>query len=134
MRMPALAALGLCAALVTPASATGVQGGVYAQITPDETGGACLTVSANGTFAGEFSAAGLVTAIIQDGVVVISPIQGAVPLVGTDNATACIPGVWGAHSVRGDVVFTVAVADQTREFAAEVLVCTYGEGSPLPCV
>ena len=133
MRTPALAALGLCAALVSPASATHVSGGVDATIVPDETGGACITVTGTtGTFAGEFSGAGLVTAIIQDGVVVISPIQGAVPIVNT--TTACIPGVWGAHSVRGNVVFSVLVADQTREFYVETLVCTYGTGTPLPCV
>ena len=131
MRTPALAALGLCAALVTPASATHVSGGLDATIVPDETGGACITVTgATGTFAGEFSGAGDINAIVADGVMVFRPMLESVPIVNT--TTACIEGVRGGYHVSGHVVFRVAVADQTREFYVENRACTYGSDE-LPC-
>ena len=132
MRMTALAALGLATALTSPASAVGVETAAIATITVDETAGACVTVNTPGTYVGEFSAAGVVTAIIQDGVVVVSPVTGARPLVGSGSTTTCIPGVWGAHSVRGNVVYSLKIVDSRRDFVLETKVCTFG--GPLPCV
>lgn len=134
MRLTALAVLGLGAALVSPASAVEVSSGLSATITVDETAGACFEVRANGTFAGEFTASGYVTAIVADGVMVPGPIAGAHPIIGYYYDKACIPGVWGAHSVSGEVVYTATVVDETGEYSTEVKVCTFGSDLVDRCV
>jgi len=128
MRLTVLAALGLCAALTAPASAVEADLGVSVQISLQGDGGACVSYSSPEADVGQFSAAGVVTAIVADGVMKIAPIAGVKPLVGPGSAGGCIPGVYGAHSISGTVVYEVTLDTLDGDYV-EVLVCNYGGGT-----
>ena len=117
----------LVAALASPASAVGAGVGVSAPISVDSGGGACVTVSAPGTYVGQFSAAGTVTAIVQDGVVKVFPIAGVVPLVGSGTRTYCIAGA-PTPARSGTVAYEVNVSTVTGDYA-EAKVCVFGTRS-----
>lgn len=124
----AVALLGLVSA-VRPATAVGIGvGGISGGVTvyPDLASCATVTFSSPTTFAGEFTASG----VLYGPGTIVMPVAGAKPIIGVNTTTwsGCIPGGYSG-ATSGYVVFTLTVTSPARGEYVEVKQCAVTFGS-----